>query len=185
MPGASSDSYPDGNQPFIRVEASAKFFWDIRYPNMAPHPFHQNRIDGAAYYTAFSGDADGHRAVCVNLRRQRFDPQVTLELTKLADRRKNSMSNAGVVEKAKGVDIGLSVRVIEDAYHNIFDTCYLFTSDIDFLPVVAAIQRIGKKVIVFGYMDGLGTRSKLEYVPDGFVDLSSHMSGTYKVRGAG
>jgi uncharacterized protein (TIGR00288 family) len=95
------------------------------------------------------------------------------------------MSNAGVVEKAKGVDIGLSVRVIEDAYHNIFDTCYLFTSDIDFLPVVAAIQRIGKKVIVFGYMDGLGTRSKLEYVPDGFVDLSSHMSGTYKVRGAG
>jgi len=77
------------------------------------------------------------------------------------------------------VDIGLSVRVLEDAYHNIFSSCFLFTSDIDFLPVIRVLQRIGKKVLVFGYMDGLGSRSELEYVPDAFIDLSDHMRKNY------
>ncbi len=84
------------------------------------------------------------------------------------------------MEKAKGVDIGLSVRVLEDAYHNIYDSCYLFTSDIDFLPVIRVLQRLGKKVIVFGYIDGLGNRSELEYVPDAFIDLSDHMRRDYQ-----
>jgi uncharacterized LabA/DUF88 family protein len=53
---------------------------------------------------------------------------------------------------------------------------------IDFLPVIRAIQRMGKKVIVFGYKDGLGTRSELEYVPDVFVDLSDHMRKEYQLK---
>ena len=96
-------------------------------------------------------------------------------LKQLADRRTHTRTDLGLLEKPKGVDIGLTVRVLEDAYHNIFDTCYLFTSDIDFLPVIRVVQRLGKKVVVFGYADGLGNRSKLEYVPDAFVDLSERI----------
>jgi uncharacterized protein (TIGR00288 family) len=69
---------------------------------------------------------------------------VVRELKAQADRRKETLGKASILEKAKGVDIGLSVRAMEDAYHNNFDTCYLFTSDIDFLPVIRVIRRLGK-----------------------------------------
>lgn len=179
-PGVGSSAYPIPGRPYIRIDESAKFFWDTRYPDVAPHPFKHHNIQGAAYYTAFSGDKAGHHAACVNIRKNGFDPRVTHELSQLAGRRNNSISNAGLIEKPKGVDIGLSVRLIEDAYQNIFSECYLFTSDIDFLPVIETLQRIGKKVIVFGYMDGLGRDSQLEYVPDAFVDLGEFMQQSYQ-----
>jgi len=177
-PDSVGAPYPDPHRPYFRLEPRAKFFWDTRYPHLAPLPFRDRYIDGAVYFTAFSGDEDGYHNVCVSIRKHGFDPRVIKERGDLSHRRKSRQSS-GIVEKAKGVDIDLSVRVLEDAYHNIYDSCYLFTSDIDFLPVIRVLQRIGKKVIVFGYMDGLGTRSELEYVPDAFVDLSDHMRKNY------
>ena len=52
---------------------------------------------------------------------------------------------------------------------------FLFTSDIDYLPVIQSLQRIGRKVVVFGFKDGLGANSQLEYVPDAFVELGQYM----------
>ncbi len=179
LPRASSTAYPHSDEPSIRLEPRAKFFWDTHYQDIAPQPYTRLPIDGAAYFTSFSGDEDGYHAACVAVRAQRFDPQITRERVQLSDQRRNRLGNQGLLEKAKGVDIGLSVRVLEDAYHNIFDLCFLFTSDIDFLPVIRVVQRIGKKVLVFGYKDGLGTRSELEYVPDGFVDLAEYATKNY------
>jgi uncharacterized protein (TIGR00288 family) len=173
--------YPDGS-PYVRLEPRAKFFWDTRYAHLPPPLFRARSIHSAVYFTAYSGDDEGYHKICVSIREQRFDPQVIKEASELSKRRKNQQFNHGLVEKAKGVDIGLSVRVLEDAYRDIYDWCYLFTSDIDFLPVIRAIQRMGKKVIVFGYKDGLGTRSELEYVPDVFVDLSDHMRKAYQLQ---
>jgi len=65
------------------------------------------------------------------------------------------------------------VRILEDAYHDAYDVCYLFSSDLDFVPIVEAVKRIGKQVIVCGYRDALGARSDLEFVPDAFVDLTA------------
>lgn len=169
-------SYPNSGPPAVRVEARTKFFWDTYYPFLAPHP---RIIDGAIYFTAFSGDEVDFHNVCVAIRKHGFDPRVTRERSHLAEQRKNRLSNTGLLEKAKGVDVGLAVRLLEDAYHNIFDVCYLFTSDIDFLPVIRVLHRIGRKVIVFGYSDGLSNRSELEYVPDAFVDLAEHMRSNY------
>ena len=107
------------------------------------------------------------------------EPRVTRERSQLKSQRANRLEQGGVLEKAKGVDIGLAVRILEDAYHNNFDTCFLFTSDIDFMPVARIVQRMGKKVIVFGYSDGLGARSEFEYAPDGFVDLGPYVEQTY------
>jgi uncharacterized LabA/DUF88 family protein len=179
-PGIGSCAYPDTEKPYPRIEARAKFFWDTRYSQWAPSPFHGHSVDGAVYFTTYSGDDDGYHGVCVYIRGQRFDPQVTKEPSDLSKRRKNQQAQQGLVEKAKGVDIGLSIRMLEDAYRDIYDWCYLFTSDIDFLPVIRAVQRIGKKVVVFGYKDGLSARSELEYVPDAFVDLSDYMRKHYQ-----
>ena len=173
-------SYPNSQKPPIRLEPRARFFWDTCYPFLPPYPYNGSVIALAVYFTAFSGDEDTFHEVCVAIRSQRFAPHVIHELRQLADRRQNRLTNVGVVEKAKGVDIGLSVRILEDAYHNVFDVCYLFTSDIDFLPVIRIVQRLGKQVVVFAYKDGLGKRSQLEYVPEAFVDLGVHMKNVYK-----
>ncbi len=184
-PGTSGSAFPNSHPPFVLVDPATKFFWDVRYLTLAPQPFHDRQIDGAVYFTAFSGDDQGYHQACVRIRQHRFEPRVTHERALLADRRSSILKANGIVEKAKGVDVGLSVRVLEDAYHNIFDVCLLFTSDVDFLPVVRVVQRLGKKVVVFGYLTGLGSRSELEYVPDAFVDLSRHMRATYLMKRAG
>ena len=113
------------------------------------------------------------------MRRQRFDPQVIRERRQLSNRRRDLLVSEGIIEKPKGVDISLAVRVLEDAYRGIFNICYSFTSDIDFLPVIRVLQRLGKKVLVFGYEDGLASQSELAFVPDAFVDLGAHMRNCY------
>lgn len=168
-------SYPDHKAPYIRILEIVKFFWDTNYSFIAPHPFGGYPIDGATYFTSFSGNDDDYHQACIDVRKQRFEPRIVHELKQHADRRTNKRTDHCLIEKPKGVDIGLTVRVLEDAYHNIFDVCFLFTSDIDFLPVIQVVQRLGKKVVLFGYADGIGNRSKLEYVPDAFVDLSERM----------
>ena len=57
--------------------------------------------------------------------------------------------------------------------------CFLFTSDIDYLPVIEAVRRMGKAVYVFGYGDGLGEHSRFEYVPDQFLDLGKRMNSNF------
>jgi uncharacterized LabA/DUF88 family protein len=172
-------NYPDQKKPGIRVDARSKFFWDIGYPFLPPYPFAGDNIDRAAYCTAFAGDDNDYHQACVVITSQRFDPRIVHERRTLADQRKNTSLNYGLLEKAKWVDIDLTVRVLEGAYHDIFDVCYFFTSDMDFLPVIRVVQRLGKKVVLFGYADGMGKKSELEYVPDGFIDLSARMRNNY------
>jgi uncharacterized LabA/DUF88 family protein len=167
----------------IMVEPGSKFFWDSQYQHISPFPFNGQPLQRKTYFTAYSGDADGYHQACVGLRKYGFDPRIVQEVKNLSDRRSEKVLNCALLEKAKGVDIGLSVSILEDAYHNNFDACYLFTSDIDFLPVVEAIRRFGKHVIVFGYGNGIGNRSKLEYVPDFFIDLRDVMKTQYQYGG--
>src|SRR5262249_55230097 len=89
---------------------------------------------------------------------------------------------AGVIERAKGVDVGLSVRILEDAYANTFQDCLLLTSDVDFLPVVRAVRRMGKQVVVLGYREGSTHRSPLEFEPEGFYDLGEIVRREYQLK---
>ena len=96
---------------------------------------------------------------------------VALAWSYLARQRENVLKVEQVIEKAKGVDIALAARMIEDAFHDNYDACYLFSSDIDFLPIIEAVRRMGKQVYVCGSVDGLGEQSKFLHVPDAFVDI--------------
>lgn len=176
-----SAAFPDEGKPYLRVLPAAKFFWDVNYPFAAPGRLCGAYISSAAYFTAVSGDLATYHEACLAIRKNGFFPHVIHESTQLATRRNEKRGATGLLEKAKGVDIGLAVQLLEDAYHNNFDACYVFTSDIDFLPALRVVQRMGKKVIVFGYKNGLSAQSRLAYVPDAFVDLTDHVRTAYLV----
>ena len=127
------------------------------------------------YFTAFAGEDDTLHALRVRLRENGFEPQIVKERRSLAKQRENVRGNEGIIEKPKGVDIALAARMLEDAHRNVFKECILFTSDVDYIPVIEAVQRTGKMVFVYGYQNGIGKNSALEYVPDAFVDLTRCM----------
>jgi hypothetical protein len=75
---------------------------------------------------------------------------VIAEKKQLADQRANVRNQENVIEKAKGVDIALSVRMLEDAYHNNYDMSYLVTSDVDYLPVIVFCLSRNRNLPGFG-----------------------------------
>jgi uncharacterized LabA/DUF88 family protein len=128
-------------------------------------------IDRLGYFTSVVGDEDETQKVRVLIRSLGFEPKVMKEVKELARRREENLIFQLVLEKPKGVDIGLAIRVLEDAYRNVFQECVIVTSDLDFLPLIQAVQRLGKRVSVAGFRSGLGKSSALEYVPDIFHGL--------------
>jgi uncharacterized LabA/DUF88 family protein len=165
----------------IRVDRKGKFFWDKYFIRPVGSHFHDTRVGRAVYFTSSTGGEGEIHKVRTSIRNHAFEPQVIWERKNLADQRANLLKKEGVIERAKGVDVGLAVRILEDAYANTFQDCLLFTSDLDFLPVIRGIRRMGKQVLVLGYREGLTERSPLLYEPDGFYDLGEHVRREYKL----
>lgn len=163
----------------ILVERRCKLFWDR---NTFSFTASARRGGGAVtpsnmvYFSSCAGDEDLLHTLRVLVRDNGFEPQITKERAQLAKQRENMLGNEGIIEKAKGVDISLAVRLLEDAHRDVFDECILFTSDVDYVSAIQAVQRMGKKVYVFGYRNGIGKNSAMEFVPDGFVDLAICMA---------
>lgn len=175
-------SFPVGGKR-IRVIDQANFFWDTslaKYSGGRDHP--QGTVHRAIYFTSVTGGDDVLHEVRVQIRSNMFEPQVIQEYKKLADQRANLLQQESVIERAKGVDVSLAVRILEDAYLNNFRSCLLLTSDVDFLPVIREVRRMGKEVILLGYKSGLAQRSPLEYEPDRFVDLGDFMEKEYRLK---
>jgi uncharacterized LabA/DUF88 family protein len=153
---------PEVSPPII-VEPRCKFYWDPVGFDKSPK----------VYFTSCTGNDDLLHTLRVFVRGQSFEPQIIKERNDLSKQRAHMFGNGGIIEKPKGVDIALSVRMLEDAHRNVFSACALFSSDVDFLPVIEAVQRMGKAVQVYGYRSGIGKNSPLEYVPEHFVDLGA------------
>jgi len=150
------------------VVPQCKFFWD---GDADPSLKEAVKV----YFTSCTGDEDALHGYRLRLRSEGFEPQIVKERASLAKQRGNSLTNEAVIEKAKAVDIALAVRMLEDAQRSVYTHCALFTSDLDFLPVIEAVQRMGKSVWVYGYRSGIGKNSPLEYTPARFVDLGVEM----------
>ena len=149
----------------VLVEPKAHVFWTRK---MNPG------VDRTIYFTAAACDDNTMHEYKVRLRSFDLDPHILKEPRNLADRRRNYLSNSHIIEKPKGVDIALAVRMLEDASssYNTFDVCHLYTSDVDFEPLIKAVMAHGKKVFVHGYANGLADMSPLLHVPDKFYDLT-------------
>ena len=163
----------------VLVEPRCKFFWDsstLAYSGLPGRDQKPVVASHMVYFSSCTGDEDTLHAVRVLLRDNNFEPQIVKERAQLAKQRENTLGNEGVIEKPKGVDISLAVRMLEDAQRNVFCECILFTSDVDYIPLIEAVQRMGKRVYVFGYRNGIGKNSAMEFVPDAFVDLAPCMT---------
>jgi len=144
----------------------AKVFWTRK---MSPG------AQRSIYFTAVAGDDVARHEINVSLRDFGVEPAVVAEVGTLAKHRSNVLKTEKLIEKPKGVDIALATKMLEDAFHQAFDVCHLYTSDVDFLPVIQAVKARGKQVYVHGYKNGLSERSPLLYVPDRFVDLEDSL----------
>jgi uncharacterized LabA/DUF88 family protein len=143
-------------------------------------PIERQTISKAYYFGSVQGDDDLLHDAAVYIRSQGCTPMLVREQKGVAARRRDRGVSKGLIEKPKGVDALLVARLLDDAYRDNFDACVLLTSDVDFVPAIQIVQRLGKPVLVFGYSNGLGSRSLLLHVPDVFLDLVSHVETGYR-----
>jgi hypothetical protein len=170
-------------KPRINLYEEGKFFWDSAAINLAmqiePNLGHRMPewfvISRAVYFTSIAGDDEKLFDLMKLMRNTDFEPCVAFEPKTLEQRRKNTLAQYNVIEKPKEADIALATRMLEDAYHNNYTHCYLFTSDIDYLPVIKAVRQMGKNVFVFGSADGIAKDSPFLFVPDKFYDIGTNM----------
>lgn len=55
----------------------------------------------------------------------------------------------------KGVDVQIAVDMVDFAADDMYDTCYLLSSDTDLIPAIRASQKRGKKIIYVGFEGNL------------------------------
>jgi uncharacterized LabA/DUF88 family protein len=153
-------------------DRKSRFYWDnqIHWGVGLRMVDRDNYRIRRVYFTSVIGSPEDFHFARTLIRSFGFEPEVIKEPMKQAERRENRLRDAGLIEKPKGVDIALSVRMLADAHNDLFDTCYLFTSDADFIPLIKAVRRMGKDVYVVGFRENLEVHSPFEYVPDGFFD---------------
>lgn len=71
--------------------------------------------------------------------------------------------------KAKLVDISLTIDALRQVYGDHVDTLFLFSGDADFVPLVKEIMRNGKQVVIGALSSGLSP--EMRRIGDQFVDL--------------
>jgi hypothetical protein len=139
-------------------------------------------ITRAVFACSCSGDEDKMHEVRTELRRIGFEPIVVHEPKALKRRRGDTLQQRGLLDKPKGCDIEIATRMVADAAADLYDYCFLFTSDADFMPAIKAVRAMGKIVWVFGYASVLPKRSPYLYVPDRFVDLGVKLQSEWQSR---
>lgn len=72
--------------------------------------------------------------------------------------------------RTKSVDINLCVEVMEYVARDALDSLFLVTGDVDYLPLIEATMRSGKRVYVGALSSGISAR--LRYAADRFIDLN-------------
>ncbi|MHC5820865.1 MAG: NYN domain-containing protein, partial [Nostoc sp.] len=74
-------------------------------------------------------------------------------------------------DKAKGVDIQMTVDILSHVFQNNVDTVCLFSGDGDYQPVVREIINRGKKIYLGAFSDGLNPA--LKQLGDKIIDLDT------------
>lgn len=73
--------------------------------------------------------------------------------------------------KAKVVDINLTIDALRHVYADQVDTVFLFSGDGDFVPLVKEIMRNGKQVVIGALSSGLSP--KMKRISNQFIDLDA------------
>jgi uncharacterized LabA/DUF88 family protein len=106
----------------------------------------QDKPIRSLYYTSVQGDEARLHEVHDSLLNMGFLPRV--------------MKRSKGETKSKGVDIKLCTEMLANAYMDNYDVAFLATGDADFLPVVEEVQRLGKRVHLMTFNNGLNEKLK-------------------------
>ena len=124
-------------------------------------PIKSGRIDLASrslrslYYTSAKGDDNKLDEIRKGLWNLGFEPVV------------HKRNRDG---KSKAVDIRLTADILSNAYLDNYDVCVLATGDGDYIPVVDAVKRRGKLVLLWFFREE-GLNPDLLMASDDFTDL--------------
>jgi len=165
----------EASDQLILVDSKAKVFWTRKMNPGASRAY---------YFTSAAGDDGALHKLRGTLRNFELEPIVLAERSQLAKQRQNVLQSQCLIEKPKGADIALAVRMLQDAISGFFDVCHLYTSDIDFLPLIQAVRAEGKRVYVHGYRDGMSEHSPFYHECDLFADLENMLRNECEINPA-
>lgn len=108
------------------------------------------------YYVSVCGDQDTIDNIKAKIWKCGFSPNVFKKRNR--------------ADKAKGVDIALTIDMLSHAYMNNYDVAVLYSGDGDYAPVVREVKRLGKAVFVCAF-ENSGLSKDLRLVSDEFLDM--------------
>ena len=83
--------------------------------------------------------------------------------------------------KSKAVDLALATDVLTLAGEGRYETAVIFAGDGDYVPVVEAVKRLGRHVVVgFFAGQGHGLSPELRIAADDFVDVTRYLVGGWQ-----
>src|SRR5262245_1370947 len=100
----------DGDRPVL-VLPKAKVFWSRKLSPGAQR---------AVYFTSAVGCQTSIHEIKVSLRNFGLESFLVTEPSQLAAQRRNLLNSQQLIEKPKGVDIALAVRMMHDAVHDAY-----------------------------------------------------------------
>ena len=78
--------------------------------------------------------------------------------------------------KSKAVDLALATDVLTLAGEGRYEVAVIFAGDGDYVPVVEAVKRLGRHVVVgFFAGEGHGLSDELRIAADDFVDITGYL----------
>jgi len=127
----------------------------------------KHEIIRATYYTYIVGDDNRKNEIEERIKMLEYVTHFASDLpNKLYPClfKKDNKSRSG-----KGVDIQMTVDILNNIYRNNIDTVYLISGDGDYFPVINEVIRSGKQIYLAAFSSGLDTR--LIKMVDAFLDL--------------
>src|SRR3972149_607642 len=153
-------AFVDGENLTLRAQEIAKTkninFIEGKYYKKDLFMRLQDHAVRSYYYTSVFGDDNKIAEIKSKIWACGFDPQV--------------FKKARKEEKAKGVDIALTIGMLSHAYMNNYDVALLFSGDGDYTPVVNEVKRLGKAVYICAFSRS-GLSEELKIASDSFIDI--------------
>lgn len=118
----------------------------------------KHEIIRATYYTYATGDEIKIQEIVEKIKSFTFDKygssRLPNNLYPCVFKKRNKSASA------KGVDIKMTIDILNHVYCNNIDTVYLITGDGDFIPVIEEVIRFGKQVYLSAFSSGLNPELK-------------------------
>jgi uncharacterized LabA/DUF88 family protein len=170
-----------GTTPFI---APSPWPSSLTSPPTAPQP-RAHAADRAYYYTSMPYEnATSVTATRLALREIGFEPKMfprRREKSKVAELPPGEeRDEASARWKSKAVDLALATDVLTLAGEGRYEVAVLFAGDADYVPVVEAVKRLGRHLVLgFFAGKGHGLSDDLRIAADEFVDLTAYLVSSW------